>query len=591
MQCMFNEKLVISAFSTLMLASCGGDAERNTASLTSAGSTAAASGGEKRLLAVATADIITFVGSYRDHTITRSGTQFVVIDKTGKQTTIPANIQRVQFSDGIIGLDIEGTSGQGYRLYQAAFNRKPDLSGLGYWIDKIDNGLSYYDVAWNFINSEEFKRLYGNNVSNRDFITALYANVLHRAPDEAGFTYWNNLLTNNGITRHAMLAEFSNSVENVRQVENEIRNGVLQVPAGVVEPAAPVLAQRPAIGDPVPPLPAGVAAECRREQADPNDPGLSLYVNCNDTPAYAPALRPGIYIGTTLPTATEPAADCNAEVFEDLSIRLSQGATTIRVLPAGQSSPQVWASIRAKKAPRINEMEYALNLNDSPGLKSAVFKWSGALYTTNAPYSMEAQDKTDARRIVCINMSKQGNPAPAPVVDPTIVDPPLTALRPSPIPDFMPPPETCTPGSSSGAGNTSFLNCYSFEKYVSWIAPGLWQGVPWAVNGSGAPLPGTCTMRLQENGALSIVYENQRYVITPGSTSLGTNASLNEQSYSVTDAANGLSASIFAYAGQTWLDRVQVLTNTSAGLTTVLDCRALRLQQGGQRLRIIPIRQ
>ena len=34
-----------------------------------------------------------------------------------------------------LALDINGTAGQVYRLYQAAFDRKPDLVGLGYWIE------------------------------------------------------------------------------------------------------------------------------------------------------------------------------------------------------------------------------------------------------------------------------------------------------------------------------------------------------------------------------------------------------------------------------------------------------------------------
>jgi serralysin len=140
------------------------------------------------------------------------------------------NIERLQFQDKAIALDTDGNAGQAYRLYQAAFDRKPDLPGLGYWIAQRDNGLSLYDAAWNFINSAEFKTLYGANVSNSTFISAIYGNVLHRAPDQKGFDYWLDMLSSNKASRHGMLAEFSESPENVAQVVGSIQNGIEYTP-------------------------------------------------------------------------------------------------------------------------------------------------------------------------------------------------------------------------------------------------------------------------------------------------------------------------------------------------------------------------
>jgi hypothetical protein len=42
------------------------------------------------------------------------------------------------------------TGGQAYRVYQAAFNRTPDLGGLGFWIGAMDKGVSLADVANGF---------------------------------------------------------------------------------------------------------------------------------------------------------------------------------------------------------------------------------------------------------------------------------------------------------------------------------------------------------------------------------------------------------------------------------------------------------
>mgnify|MGYP003942493579 CR=1 FL=1 len=99
-----------------------------------------------------------------------------------------SSVERLQFSDGTLALDTGSgqTAGEAYRLYQAAFNRTPDTAGLKYQTNALDSGYSLSTVAGNFIASPEFQRTYGN-VNDTQFITLLYQNVLHRAPD-AGVT-------------------------------------------------------------------------------------------------------------------------------------------------------------------------------------------------------------------------------------------------------------------------------------------------------------------------------------------------------------------------------------------------------------------
>lgn len=124
-----------------------------------------------------------------------------------------ANIERLQFTDKTLAFDLDGNAGQAYRLYQAAFDRVPDRAGLGDWIDGMDRGMGLSQVATGFINSAEFKSLYGNNPSNAEFVTLLYDNVLHRAPDTAGYDYWMSGLSS-GMTREQALIGFSESTEN-----------------------------------------------------------------------------------------------------------------------------------------------------------------------------------------------------------------------------------------------------------------------------------------------------------------------------------------------------------------------------------------
>jgi hypothetical protein len=111
-------------------------------------------------------------------------------------------------------------------LYKAAFNRTPDAGGLGFWINKMDTGMSYSDVANNFVNSAEFKTAFGgSNPTVNTLVTKLYNNVLNRAP-EGGLAFWQDKLSNGGWTTADVLGYFSTSAENVTNVTPLIANGI-----------------------------------------------------------------------------------------------------------------------------------------------------------------------------------------------------------------------------------------------------------------------------------------------------------------------------------------------------------------------------
>ncbi len=140
-------------------------------------------------------------------------------------------VERIKFSDIVIALDIAETSGQAYRIYKAAFNRTPDTGGLGYWITQMDKGMNTVDVAARFIDSAEFRTLYGQNPSNADFLTKVYTNVLGRTPDQGGYNWWlNELNTNPSKTKAKVLADFSESAENQTSVASLIGNGITYEP-------------------------------------------------------------------------------------------------------------------------------------------------------------------------------------------------------------------------------------------------------------------------------------------------------------------------------------------------------------------------
>jgi hypothetical protein len=141
-------------------------------------------------------------------------------------------IERVLFADTVLALDVDGVGGQVYRLYQAVFGRTPDAAGLGYWIGHVDNGMTIAQAADLFVASAEFKTLYGAAPTSEEIVTKLYANVLHRAPDQAGFDYWLPIIENNPDLVEEVLVAFSESAENKEQVAKIIGNGFEYEPYG-----------------------------------------------------------------------------------------------------------------------------------------------------------------------------------------------------------------------------------------------------------------------------------------------------------------------------------------------------------------------
>jgi hypothetical protein len=138
-------------------------------------------------------------------------------------------VERLVFNDQALAFDTGGNAGQVYRLYQAAFDRAPDLDGLGFWIAAIDKGSALRDIAHNFIASAEFGARYGAAPSDAMFVAGLYANVLHRAPDQGGADYWLASLHAGG-SREDVLASFSESAENQVALIGQISNGIVYHP-------------------------------------------------------------------------------------------------------------------------------------------------------------------------------------------------------------------------------------------------------------------------------------------------------------------------------------------------------------------------
>jgi hypothetical protein len=182
-------------------------------------------------------DTAVYAGSHNNFTVAQEAWGFGVTDNVGNNGhDALINVERVQFDDGWLALDIDGSAGQIYRLYSAAFGRDAEAFGLGYWIWRMDDGTTLQTVAKEFMTGQpEFDKMYGVNPTDEVFVNQLYHNVLNRAPDADGFQYWLATLGHNSnpdkaAVRAQMLIDFSDSLENQALVHDDLSHGLVFTP-------------------------------------------------------------------------------------------------------------------------------------------------------------------------------------------------------------------------------------------------------------------------------------------------------------------------------------------------------------------------
>jgi Ca2+-binding RTX toxin-like protein len=170
-------------------------------------------------------DVVVYAGSSLEYGIFVRGSE-IRVDKGNFNVDELFSVERLSFTNGTRAFDIDGTAGQVYRLYQAAFDRVPDLGGLSFNVGQADQGVSLHRLADIFINSPEFIQTYGRNLTNEAFVDELYFNVLGRPGEAAGFNYWVDTLYSGQFDRADVLRRFSESDENYFAVLPQIEDGI-----------------------------------------------------------------------------------------------------------------------------------------------------------------------------------------------------------------------------------------------------------------------------------------------------------------------------------------------------------------------------
>lgn len=179
-------------------------------------------------------DSVVYGGSRSDYQHELLADGRIRVDKPGGDSDSLVEIERISFDDGSLLYDVDSPNlGFGYRVYQASFARTPDEGGVLFWIGVLDQfdeqGQTDYQkqqfLARQFIQSDEFRDLYGENPTNEQYIDAMYLNVLFRLPDQSGYDFWVGGMEQ-GLSREDILIAFTQSDENISNTAPNLDDGV-----------------------------------------------------------------------------------------------------------------------------------------------------------------------------------------------------------------------------------------------------------------------------------------------------------------------------------------------------------------------------
>ncbi|MGJ8561883.1 MAG: DUF4214 domain-containing protein [Litorimonas sp.] len=160
-------------------------------------------------------DTALYSGNQSSYTLTlsTSGTTLTDRSTTGNGTDQISNVEFLNFDTnifddgfnlGIFGgpTSLSETQFESFiELYIAYFNRAPDAIGLNFWGTAFANGTSLEATASLFIDQDETRATYPSSLSNADFATEVYANVLDRVADQVGYDFWVGVLDDGSVGR------------------------------------------------------------------------------------------------------------------------------------------------------------------------------------------------------------------------------------------------------------------------------------------------------------------------------------------------------------------------------------------------------
>jgi hypothetical protein len=175
-------------------------------------------------------DVATFLGARSAYQLQSVSGAYSVTDSTASRdgSDTIANVERVQFSDQSVNLTV-GSLANGIsaaqldsliELYIAYIARVPDADGMAFWINQLKAGQTLDQIGESFYSSAvQFSSLTGYSaaMTDADFVTLVYRNVLGRSePDAGGLAFWTSELSTGHSSRGTLVASILGSAHSFK---------------------------------------------------------------------------------------------------------------------------------------------------------------------------------------------------------------------------------------------------------------------------------------------------------------------------------------------------------------------------------------
>ncbi|MDB5874887.1 MAG: repeat protein [Ramlibacter sp.] len=171
-------------------------------------------GGDDRLQGDVGIDTAVYSGARNAHTVTQ-GTGNYTVARTGEGTDTLVDVERLQFSDSKLALDLNGNAGSVAKILGAIFGL-PSVSNTAYvgiGLGLIDSGMAYADLMQLAINVALPSR------TSAQFVDAVYFNVIGIHPDAGAAAPYVALLEDHTLTQAQLAVIAADSNYNTSHID------------------------------------------------------------------------------------------------------------------------------------------------------------------------------------------------------------------------------------------------------------------------------------------------------------------------------------------------------------------------------------
>ena len=178
--------------------------------------------GDDVLLGGVGLDTAVFPGNRAEYVVSRSPAAYVVSHNSGIDTDMLAGVERLQFADRKVALDLapDESAGKAVRLIGAAFGADHIPQYISAGITLFDSGLSVLSVADRALDTPLYLSLAASD-SNVSFVETVYRNIVGQPPSLPERDYYVGLLQGSGgtMTQAELLAAAAQLPSNALNID------------------------------------------------------------------------------------------------------------------------------------------------------------------------------------------------------------------------------------------------------------------------------------------------------------------------------------------------------------------------------------